>query len=129
MISLSKSAYITSRIIIPFHKSCHVPQTHSSFLPSPLFELSDIHYFIATVCKLNASTTTLLHACFGSFRPLVRLKFSASPFPSFWSLHFPRPQESLKLKKNSRHNRRSYSFVLLASSIHHTIYCKILRRI
>ena len=80
-ISFSHSAYITSRIIMPFRKL--IPPFYSH-----RFSSYPTHYFIATVCKLNASPTTILEACFGWFRPLIRLKFWASPFSSFWSLHF-----------------------------------------
>ena len=89
-IFLSHSAYITSRIIMPFRKLYHVPfrKLFPPFYPHR-FSSYATHYFIATVCKLNASPTTILEACFGWFRPLIRLKFWESPFSSFWSLRFP----------------------------------------
>lgn len=124
-ISLSHSAYITSRTIMPFHSSRHMPfrKLVPPFYPDRFFSYPT-QYFIATVCKPNASPTTLLEACFGWFRPLIRLKFWESPLSSFWSSHFPRPQVSLNLELP----QLLFCFVLLVSSIHHiTLYCRILR--
>ena len=76
--------YIPHNYAIPQVMPRAIPEIHSSLLPSPLSSYPT-HYFIATVCNLNTSPTTILEACFGWFRPLIRLKSWESPFSSFWS--------------------------------------------